>query len=261
MKKIFMLLTVVLIMVITGCHSGSDSTPTPTPLSSEKAITEFSLNGVVGTINETKSTIAVTMPYGTSGTVLVATFTTTGDKVEVGSTVQTSGETPNDFIDPVVYTVTAADSSTQNYTVTVTRAAPIYQFVTQWGSQGGENGQFSSPEGIAVDASGNVYVADSGNDRIQVFSSSGVYITRWGGNGQFHSPEGIAVDASGIVYVVDRNDRIQVFSSSGVYITRWGSIGTGNGQFISPKGIAVDASGNVYVADTENNRIQVFSPQ
>ena len=88
--------------------------------SSAKAITAFSLNGVAGTINETGKIIAVTMPFGTSVTSLVATFTTTGASVKVGSTVQINGTTANNFTSPVTYTVTAADASTQDYTVTVT---------------------------------------------------------------------------------------------------------------------------------------------
>lgn len=117
MKKLYMLLAVVLIMVITGCGSNSD--PIPTPLSSVKAITAFSLAGVDGTINETGKTIAVAMPFGTDVTALVATFTTTGTSVKVGSTVQVSGTTANNFTNSVTYTVTAADASTQDYTVTV----------------------------------------------------------------------------------------------------------------------------------------------
>ncbi|MGB5217342.1 MAG: hypothetical protein WBN66_03490 [Smithella sp.] len=89
--------------------------------SSAKAITSFSLAGVSGAINETAKTIAVTLPNGTALTNLAATFTTTGASVKVGAVVQASGQTPNDFISPVVYTVTAADSSTQDYIVTVTR--------------------------------------------------------------------------------------------------------------------------------------------
>src|SRR5450756_1575986 len=88
MKKIYMLLVAVLIVVITGCGGGGSSDPIPAPPSSVKAITAFSLAGVVGTINETGKTIAVTMPFGTDVTVLVATFTTTGASVKVGSTVQ-----------------------------------------------------------------------------------------------------------------------------------------------------------------------------
>jgi len=229
-------------------------------LSSAKAITAFSLVGIVGTINETGKTIAVAMPFTPSVTALVATFTTTGASVKVGSTVQISGTTANNFTSPVTYTVTASNATTQDYTVAVTAVT----FVTTWGSSGTGNGQFANLTGVAVDASGNVYVADTSNNRIQKFSSSGNFITTWGsygtGNGQFYDPRGIAVDASGNVYVVDSvNSRIQKFSSSGNFITMWGSYGTGNGQFFYPIGITVDASGNVYVTDYNNNRIQKFS--
>ena len=133
MKKLYMLLAAVLIMVITGCSGGSDSTPAP---SSAKAITAFSLNGVFGTINETGKTIAVTMPFGTGVTSMVATFTTTGASVTVGSTVQTSGTTANNFTSPVTYTVTAADATTQDYTVTVTVSTLSGSLDTGFGKSG-----------------------------------------------------------------------------------------------------------------------------
>ena len=140
-----------------------------------------------------------------------------------------------------------------------------YQFVTAWGSHGSGDGQFYHPYAVAVDSSGNVYVADQANNRIQKFSSTGSYITQWGslgsGNGQFNNPYSVAVDSSGNVYVSDYlNNRIQKFSPAGSYITQWGSHGAGNGQFNRPWGVAVDSSGNVYVADNFNNRIQKFSP-
>ncbi|MEQ1526801.1 MAG: ice-binding family protein, partial [Gallionella sp.] len=92
-------------------------------LNSAKALTAYSLAGVTGTINETAKTIAVTMPSGTNVTALAATFTTSGATVKVSTVAQTSGTTANNFTNPVVYTVTAADSSTATYTVTVTVAA------------------------------------------------------------------------------------------------------------------------------------------
>jgi hypothetical protein len=163
MKKLYMLLAAMLIMVmgigLTGCSSYSKS--------SEKAITAFSLNGVEGTINKTEKTIAVAMPFGTDLTNLFASFTTTGESVKVGSTVQTSGSTTNNFTSPVTYTVIAFDGTSVIYTVNV---KVLYKFVTTWGSLGTEDGQFYNPQGIAVDASGNVYVVDSGNNRIQVLS-------------------------------------------------------------------------------------------
>jgi PKD repeat protein len=90
-------------------------------------------------------------------------------------------------------------------------------FITKWGSEGSNNGQFNGPVGVSVDPSGNVYVADSGNNRIQKFDSSGKFITKWGssgnGDGQFNNPRGVAVDSSGNVYITDTgNNRIQKFA-------------------------------------------------
>jgi len=92
--------------------------------SSAKAITAFSFHSlnpaVLGAIDQDAHTISLTVPSGTDVKHLVATFTTTGASVKVGSTTQTSGSTVNDFTNPVTYTVTAGDSSTQDYVVTVT---------------------------------------------------------------------------------------------------------------------------------------------
>ena len=92
--------------------------------SSAKALTAFSFTtpAVTGTITESAKTVALTVPYGTDVTALVATFTSTGASVKVGATVQTSATTANNFTSPVTYTVVAADGSTQAYVVTVTVA-------------------------------------------------------------------------------------------------------------------------------------------
>ena len=113
--------------------------------------------------------------------------------------------------------------------------------------------------GIALDTSGNIYLADTGNDRIRKFSPTGVHQLSFGsdgvGNGQFTNPEDVAVGADGDIYVTDGgNSRIQVFSSAGTHELSFGaptSPGAGNGAFGNgiPKGIAVDAS-SIYVTDT-----------
>jgi hypothetical protein len=129
-RKLWSVLGVVLMMVFTlmACSSSSD-----TPLSSAKAITAYSLAGATGVINEGAKTIAVTVPYGTVVTALKATFTTTGASVKIGSTVQVSGTTANDFTSGTkTYTVTAADASTQNYVVTVTVAPSNAKAITAY---------------------------------------------------------------------------------------------------------------------------------
>ena len=115
-----------------------------------------------------------------------------------------------------------------------------------------------------MDASGNVYVADTGNGRVQKFTSDGTFLTQWGSGGsepgQFDYPQGIAVDGRGNVYVADTwNHRVQKFTSDGTFLTQWGRGGSGPGQFDYPQGIAVEGSGNIYVADTWNGRVQVFA--
>jgi len=141
--------------------------------------------------------------------------------------------------------------------------AQSYTFDLEWGDNDLRDGQFNFPEGVAVDGSGNVYVADTFNNRIQKFDSSGVFISKWGtngtGDGQFDRPFDVAVDGSGNVYIADYlNDRIQKFNSSGTFISKWGTSGSGDGQFDGPIGVIVDGSGNIYVAEAGNDRIQKF---
>ena len=83
----------------------------------------------------------------------------------------------------------------------------------------GSNGEFNYPEGIAVDASGSVYVVDHGNDRIEKFDSNGKFITAWGSlgvsNGQFNKISDVTVGLAGKVYVSDYgNNNVQVFGLS-----------------------------------------------
>ncbi|MFA4826336.1 MAG: PEGA domain-containing protein [Methanoregula sp.] len=145
------------------------------------------------------------------------------------------------------------------------QAAETYLYVAKWGSMGTGDGQFLSPEAVAIDRSGNIYVTDPQNNRVSKFTPEGQYILGWGSKGllagQFNESNGIAVDANGNVYVTDRyNHRVQKFSSTGTYLTAWGSYGTGNGQFNDPFAVAVDSQGNVYVTDHYNHRVQKFSP-
>jgi sugar lactone lactonase YvrE len=127
-------------------------------------------------------------------------------------------------------------------------------------------GKFDGPRGVAVDNSGNIYVADTGNDRVQKFDPNGRFLLLFGGPGsaagQFDTPDSVATDSTGNVYVLDSgNDRIEKFDSNGKFISAFGSAGYqgGSGKFLAPSNIAVDSSGKVYVADTGNYRVQVIS--
>lgn len=142
-------------------------------------------------------------------------------------------------------------------------------FVLAWGEYGSGPGQFGNdPLGIAVDTADNVYVGDSGNHRVQKFTSTGVYLTEWGshgtGDGQFMGYLAVAVDDSFNVYVIDFiSEYVQKFTSTGVFLLRWGGPSSGfpgePGKFDTPTGIAVDDSFNVYTAENIPDRVQKFT--
>jgi len=140
----------------------------------------------------------------------------------------------------------------------------VPQFQFKFGSIGSANGQFINPHDVATDASGNIYVTDGNNHRIQVFDSSGNHLFNFGssgsGDGQLRFPEGITIDDAGKIYVADAgNHRMQVFDSGGNFIFKFGSLGSGDGQFFNQPSVALDAANNIYVADISNHRIQVFN--
>lgn len=144
----------------------------------------------------------------------------------------------------------------------------------------GTDAQFYSPTGIAIDALGNLYVADQGNHSIRKITSAGV-VTTLAGNGskafsdgttseaRFSNPNGVAVDGDNNVYVADAtNNRIRKISTNGEVSTIAGSSwsgskdGTGtDALFNSPQGIALDSDGNIYVADTYNDKIRKVTPE
>ncbi len=248
---------------------------------------------VTGTISGTN--ITATVPYGTTVTALVPTFTHTGDTVDISNTTQTSGSTANDFSSSVTYTVNAEDATTQDYTVTVSVTPQVngtasselslsgtVSILAGSGASGyvddtGTAAQFSAPFEM-VYVGGSLFVADYSNNRIrEVVVSTGVVTTLAGdgtaastdgtGTGaQFKSPFGITTDGTNL-YVVDRGSyKIrQVVISTGVVTTIAGNgtnvhlDGTGTAaQFLYPQGIVYD-SGNLYVVDQTRIRKMVLS--
>jgi RHS repeat-associated protein len=124
------------------------------------------------------------------------------------------------------------------------------------GSSGSGEGQLNSPRGIAVDAEGDIWVADTENDRIQQFSAEGEYLSQFGSSGsgkeQLDSPGGLTVDTGGRVWVADTgNDRVSRFSAAGSYQGAYSSLS-------EPTGIAI-SGGAVLVADTGNDRIVMLA--
>ncbi len=128
-NKTFALLTVILaFFMLLGCEQ-----PAQAPLDSSKEITSLRFEGLDPVVNCSISGTAITgtVPYGTDVRSLVASFTKTGISVSVGGVSQKSGVTINDYTNPVVYTVTAADGSEQDYTVTITVGLITYEQLKQ----------------------------------------------------------------------------------------------------------------------------------
>ena len=148
--------------------------------------------------------------------------------------------------------------------------------------RGGSGGFFSNllngPRGVALDDSGNVYVADTRNHRVQRWAPGATAgVTVVGGNGQgsaanqFNFPHGVALDDSGNVYVLDTNNhRVQKFASgctntststcTGLTVAGGNGRGANPNQFEEPNALALDAARNVYVADRFNYRVQRWAP-
>jgi sugar lactone lactonase YvrE len=121
-------------------------------------------------------------------------------------------------------------------------------------------------DGVPVEPKARLYVADKGNNRIEVFGDGGEFISKFGsggsGDGQLSEPKGVAVDTKGNVWVADGgNSRVEEFDSEGKFIRKFGSYGTAQGQFGygGPESIAIDPKGHVWIADTLNARLQEFS--
>jgi sugar lactone lactonase YvrE len=138
-------------------------------------------------------------------------------------------------------------------------AAPaIGQQKLQFGEAGVGKGQFKEPRAVAVDKAGNIFVADTGNKRVQKFDASGKFLAEWAGGGErFVEPVGLIVDSHDEVVVLDTSGWLQRFDNRGRFLAKFG-IDRG---FYAPRGLAVDADNRLYVADTGTFRIVVLSPQ
>ncbi len=139
--------------------------------------------------------------------------------------------------------------------------------INESGVAGTEPGRLSGPRNVAVGMDGRLYVADSGNHRIQIFDENGQYLTGWGSfgsvAGQFNEPWGIAVDEE-FVYVADTwNHRIQKFTLDGTFVNTFGFSGRADGDngglglFFGPRDVLLLPDNRLLVTDTGNHRMQV----
>jgi sugar lactone lactonase YvrE len=224
------------------------------PITTNNAV---KFNGTLATISAaTATSLTVEVPAGgTTGKITV----------QVGNQIATS-------VDDFVYV--ANTSANKNTVVTVAGNGTL-------GFADGNiaDARFYQPSGVAVDVTGNIYVADSENHRIRKITPGGTVSTLAGSGtagsaegvgtaAQFKSPRAVAVDATGNVFVADGlNHKIRKITPAGEVSTLAGSGAYGfadgdgiNAKFYFPKGIALDASGNLYVADDINHRIRKITP-
>ncbi len=145
------------------------------------------------------------------------------------------------------------------------KASPpnTYTFEAFLGGAGDAPGRFRRPTGLSFAPDGSLYVADSGNHRVQVLSRRGEFIRQWGGRGKdpgrFENPVDVAVARDGSVYVSDFDlDCVQKFAPDASFILAWGRSGQADCEFDGPSGLGIGPDGRVYVADFYNHRIQVF---
>ncbi len=280
-KKYRPLLVAFLFLFLTGC--GGDD-PNPTPDNS----TRYALQKISGDNQTGFSGIALTDPLKVklldqdgmpavnksvnfavatgNGTISASTALT--DQNGVAQITWTLGPTAPK------QTVNAQLVDANNQTILsgqVGFTADLNFTIVGGNGYGNAMNQLASPTGVFVDGSGNIFVADGSNDRIQKFAPGAtVGVTVAGGNGrgpaanQFDKPTDVFVDAAGNIFVADgSNDRIQKWvpgATSGITVA--GGIGPGNGSshLYSPKSVFVDTNGNIFVADGFNHRIMKWAP-
>jgi sugar lactone lactonase YvrE len=298
------------------CYSSTNSTPT---LADNKTSDPVSSLGIFQPVftsnisNLTPNTTYYVRAYATNsagtGYGSVVKFTTPSNILAVNTTVTTfvGNGTPGYtngsgtgalFNNPLGITVDKYNNlyvsdSYNNYVRMVTPAG-LTSTIAGSGALGYLNGpastaQFYSPAGIVVDAQGNVYVSDFGNNMIRKITPAGV-VSNYAGTGvpgyrngaadtshlqsktdslaQFNNPQGLAIDAAGNIYVADRgNNVVRKIMTNGRTVTMAGSKTAGyidatgaTALFHGPTGVAVDINGNLYVADQGNSAIRKITP-
>lgn len=165
-------------------------------------------------------------------------------------------------------TVFVADMANNRIQVFELKGAYKYKWGSAKGKASTNDGEFNNPISLAFNSKGNLYVADTNNQRIQYFTDNGTYLDKWtlfGENGLPASPTGVTIDSFDNVYV-SIGHMIQKFDSTGNFITSFGTGGASAGQLNNPEGIATIEGGllkrvYVYIADSVNQRIDIFQQE
>jgi streptogramin lyase len=301
-------------LIFSACKKNNTVAPAQTPIATTGVVSIFAGSGASGATNGKGGAASFNTPQGVavdaSGNVYVAdqgnneirkitsagVVSTFSGTIAAGFTNTSTIGVPAAFSGPAGVAVDAAGNvyvadfvnnqireiNAATGAVTTLAGGGLTNGTTIGTKSGSANGTgaaalFNGPSGVAVDATGNVYVADFNNNLIREISPVGVVTTLAGskagkanGTGTaatFNGPRGVAVDAAGNVYVADANNNlIREISPAGVVTTLAGTGAAGNASgaatastFHYPSGIAVDAAGNVYVADAVNNLIREIS--
>ncbi len=186
-----------------------------------------------------------------SGNHRIQQFTAAGQFI---ASVGTKGNKALQFKYPSGITFNACNNKIyvvdENHRVQILNSDLTFSFFGKYGSC---KGQFDDPYDIACDSTGKMYVADSDNSRIQIFTADGIFIRMLSRNG-IQLPISITIDSNDTVYVGDFNHRILVYTCDGKLITYFGGNGTQSGRFNYPRGLAVDSCGVLYVCDRNNGK-------
>lgn len=137
------------------------------------------------------------------------------------------------------------------------------EWLLEWGHHGSAPGEFARPQGLAIDSSDRLYVADACNHRIQVYDVSGEspqLLHVWGspgaGLGELRYPYNLVLDGQGHLYIIEfGNHRVQKWTVDGQPLSSWGTMGRRSGELFNPWAVGLDSRGKLFVVDTYNNRV------
>ena len=130
----------------------------------------------------------------------------------------------------------------------VVKYSPAGKFVTSWGGRGTDPGKFDEPHDLAMDSRGRLYVADRGNNRIQVFDQDGHYLDQWKNFGL--APHGLCITRDDMLYVANHNSYVHIGD------TRDGRLVDRVGGLPNPHGVAGDSQGTIYEADLDGSTVR-----